>query len=128
MSKTIEARCTICDHEVESTEGLTGCPKCGTKSLPCSPKEDVTVKVNWHELTVLCNWAMFWANQHEATSQPETSMQQTIYSIVRRLETQHPEIRKPLTLGGEIRQLKAEGLEIESNVPHEPLFDPTDEG
>ena len=119
-------RCTICSHEVDGTEDLTCCPKCGTKSLPCDPAQDLTVKINWHELRILCIWAEFWANQSEATSQPDTSMRQTVYSIVRRLEIQQPDMKQPLTLGAELRELKAEYPRMETNIPHDEMFDPTD--
>lgn len=120
-------RCTICDFEIEAAVSLDCCPKCGTKSLPYDTDNDVTVKINWHELRILATWAEFWANQHESTSVPDTSMRQTIYSIVRRLEVQHPQIKQPLTLGGELRDLERT-MAIETNIPHAELFDPTSQG
>ena len=119
------ARCVICDHVVVLTDGLTSCPKCGTRSLPCDPRHDVSIKINWHELRILCMWAESHANTNEGESQPDTSMRQTVYSIVRRIEVQHPNINQPLTLGGEIRQLKQVFPDIETNIPHEEGFDPT---
>ena len=120
-------RCTICDHLVTDTEQqLSSCPKCGTKSLPCDPAQDVSVNIHWHELKILCCWAEFWANANEATSQPDTSMRQTVYSIVRRLEVQHPQIKTSLTLGGDIRELKETYGDMETNIPHDELFDPTE--
>lgn len=74
---------------------------------------------------VLCIWAEMHANAHEATSAPNTSMRQSLFSIVRRLEAQHPEIKTPLTLGGEARKLKQIFPNMETNIFHEPGFDPT---
>ena len=120
-------RCIICDHVVDDeTTNLTECPKCGTKSIPCDPAQDVMVKINWHELRILSIWAEFWANQNEATSSPGTSMQQCIFSITARLQAQHPSM-PPLTLGGELRDLK-KTFKVETNIPHEELFDPTTQG
>ena len=125
MDSDVAARCIICDHEVKSTDGLTACPKCGSKSIPCDPKQDVTVKINWHELRVICIWAEMHANKNEATCEPGTSMRQTVYSIVRRLEVQHPDIELPLTLGAELRELKKEFPNMETDIPHDEGFDPT---
>lgn len=121
------ARCVICDHEVSNVddlpEGTAGCPKCGTTSIPCDPADDVTVRINWHELRILSIWSEFWANAH-----PEAvpDMKQPVFSITRRLEAQHPD-KPPLTLGGEIRQLKQTFPGIETNIPHEEGFDPTNQ-
>lgn len=118
------ARCVICDFVVEDTTGLKACPRCGTTGLPCDTADDVTVKINWHELRILGIWAEHYANQIEPQSTPTNSSRQCIYSITRRLEVQFPD-KSPLTLSGELRQLKKEFPGMETNVPLDEGFDPT---
>ena len=119
-------RCTICNFEIADSAGLNVCPKCGTMSLPMDSADDLSVRINWHELRILAIWAEFHADAHESESKPNQSMRQAVYSIVRRLEVQHPG-KTPLTLGGELRQLKKEFPDMQTNVPYDEGFDPTEE-
>lgn len=119
--RKVVARCVICDFEVESTEGLKGCPKCGTTSIPCDPAEDVTVKINWHELRILGLWAERWA---DANPDAKPNMRQLVISITRRLEVQEPK-RARLMLSREIADLKKEYPDLQTNVPLSEGFDPT---
>lgn len=96
--------CTQCGHRVTSFEGLSGCPDCGTTSMPCNDANQVTVQVNWHELRVLVIWAENYARFIEDQT---PGCEQTVVSIARRLENQHPDraLDCPLTLAGELRQI-----------------------
>jgi RNA polymerase subunit RPABC4/transcription elongation factor Spt4 len=97
MSERPGGFCTECGHEVNSFEGLNGCPKCGTKGLPCAWRDQVTVTVNWHELRVLGIWAENYGRSIEK--------QNVIFAIARRLQVQHPG-RAPLTMAGELMELR----------------------
>lgn len=119
-------RCTRCETEFtdEELEGVNCCPKCGTKGIPCSTKHDVTIKINWHELQILCNWATFWSN----TKSFSEDSKQTLKTIVKRLERQNPEGLGPLTLEGEVRELQDEYPGAELICNGKVIVPPLDEG
>lgn len=104
-------RCTDCAAEFtdEELEGVSCCPKCGSKGVPCLISQDVNIKINWHELRILTIWASNWANKLEADSQ------RALKSILKRLEAQRPVEFPALTLLDEIKelpvQLKKMGIE-----------------
>ena len=110
-----EMWCTTCGYRVpkaEVTDDLVGCPKCGTKSIPCDPAKDFLIEVNWHELRILGIWAMNWAqsikNEPDSDDPYEprgTSAVASCRGILSRLERQAPD-ESPLTMGGEMRQLR----------------------
>lgn len=108
--------CTLCGARFTQAEieGATGCPKCGDKGVPCDPQEDVVAQVNWHELRILGIWAENWA-QHCNTKSPNDPggpSLRTVHAITRRLERQFPG-KTPLTLSGEIMQVRDHGFGIE---------------
>ncbi len=111
----IEARCVICDHEVESCKGLQGCPKCGSVSPPLSPKEDQTFKMNRWELRILCTWAERWTmavkQEHE-----QAKMGKLLRAIGERLKKQMPE-GSTLFLSDEIGDLKREFPGTQTDLP-----------
>ena len=111
------ARCLVCNEEFtkKELEGRDRCPKCSNTGLPCSPREDVTVRINWHELRILTIWAENWANKIDKEC-PKSAL--TVACIARRLQKQHPN-KTPLTLAGEIEQLRKEEdfKNIETNIP-----------
>ena len=96
-------RCVICYNEfsVDEIQGATCCPSCGSKGIPCNIEDDVSVKLNWHELRILCCWAERWALNIEKEA---TSATVTLDCIVQRLQKQHP-TKTPLTVRGEVSQL-----------------------
>lgn len=107
---TIVARCVQCDGEFTDEQlvaatraGKRGCPACGTESLPVDPKNDITIKINTHELRVLTMWAEWWAQE-----KCSLSAQKTVACIIQRLSKQ---TEKPLTLAGEVRGLQAAGYD-----------------
>lgn len=97
-------RCTDCRAEFSEadTRGAAACPACGSRSIPMSIAEDVTVRINWHELRILTIWAERWAGQHAATN-PEMGV--TLRAVVEALEVQRPEGFAPLMFADEVRQL-----------------------
>lgn len=101
-------RCTTCAAEFTELEieNASCCPACGDKGVPCLISDDVTVKINWHELRILGIWAENWARKIQKEN-PETSSGSmlTVLSIVGRLQNQHPDKPK-LTLFSEIREAK----------------------
>ncbi len=104
----IVARCVQCDSEFteEQLEGVSGCPTCGTRSLPCDPKKDVEIKINTHELRVLTMWADFWAQANV-----DAEGKKTLSCILQRLAQQLPDTI--FTLGGEIRDLQDAGYDAQ---------------
>lgn len=82
--------------------GVSGCPTCGTHSLPCDPKKDVEIKINTHELRVLTIWADNWA-QHNVDAQGK----KTLSCILQRLSKQLPDTI--FTLSGEVKSLQDDG-------------------
>lgn len=98
--KTI--RCIVCRSEFSPEElvNATGCPTCGTLSLPSYISQDHTVKINWHELRILTIWADNWA-RHMGDPQSE----KLISAIVQGLEAQKPDGWPALTVVGELEQL-----------------------
>jgi hypothetical protein len=103
-------------------ERVSGCPKCHSRGVPCSTREDVRVEVNWHELRVLGIWAENWAGRSN-----DPKMVRTVTAIARRLQRQHPELA-PLTLSAEIAALPAalakEGIEIGGPIEKHGIADP----
>ena len=115
--------CVDCGHRVSyrDSRGLSGCPSCGSTSIPCSAIDDVDLKVNWHELRILIIWAENWAAHCDGRDPPEGSprrwMMPTLKAIAKRLQTQYPS-RITLTLAGEFAELKQEipSAEIIGNI------------
>lgn len=100
----IIARCLECDGEFseEDIAGKTACPKCAAQVPPVDPKNDVTVKLNWHELRILGCFADNWAREKCGPRQVRT-----LAGIFDRLEAQHPG-RTPLSLAREVREIQAD--------------------
>lgn len=99
--------CTLCSANIESFDGLVKCPKCGTDSQPCSNDNQLNVKINLHELRILCIWAENWAdkcyNDSDATGRNKM-MPELIKAITARLR---PQVGKgiPITMRDEIELL-----------------------
>jgi hypothetical protein len=110
--KMCEGFCTDCGYEIESFEGLSECPFCGTTHAPCSNKEQVNISVNWHELRILAIWAENWASLHK---DDDSTMLNCIWGISHRVEKQFPGKPK-LTLAGELSDLKREYPTLETNI------------
>ena len=110
MSEKPAGFCTLCGVDIESFKYLTECPNCGTTGQPCGVENQVNVSINWHELRILCIWAERLGLQCKPPSAG------TVYAIAERLMKQFPE-RIPLTLAGEIGELKDAGYKVETNIP-----------
>jgi hypothetical protein len=95
-------RCTDCASEFSDEElaNASTCPTCGTKSVPCAIKDDVSLKINWHELRILT----IWASNYAESPGMEDHSRRTLRSILRRLQDQHPG-KTALTLAGEVQGL-----------------------
>lgn len=108
--------CTMCGARFTHAEvdGAQACPKCGDAGLPCDPNLDSIVQVNWHELRILGIWAENWAQHCQRTMPNEkgNARVEVIHAITRRIERQF-EGRVPLTLSGEIMQIKDHGHGVE---------------
>lgn len=115
-------RCTKCAFEgfEREAQGLTKCPRCGTTGIPCLVADDVTVRINWHELRILGIWAENWAASGKTRDEGE--MQRLVNVICGRLHAQYPD-KQPLTMTGDLGDLKrwanenAGGMEIHGFSP-----------
>jgi hypothetical protein len=108
-------RCVRCAAEFSDEElnppgcaPASCCPNCGTKSTPCLLANDVTIKINTHELRILGIWAENHAvtvdNRNLDNAQHE-SMKETVNLIAERIRAQLPK-RDPLTLSQEVKELQ----------------------
>ncbi len=104
MTSDPTIRCTDCRAEFRDADiqGKSACPVCGCRTVPMSIAEDVSLRINWHELRILTIWAESWA-RHHATAHPEMGV--TLRAVVEGLEGQRPEGYAPLSLVGEINGL-----------------------
>ena len=95
--------CTLCGVHLTSEEleahGESSCPRCGYDGVPCSPDEDVSVDINWHEMRILTLWAMNYANERYVKGRG------VLTAICQRLQKQYPDMT-PLTFAGEIKQVR----------------------
>jgi hypothetical protein len=109
MIEETTTRCTTCYSEFTDEQLVEHkcCPNCKTTSLPMAISQDVTLKINWHELRILTIWAANWAE-----GLPNES-RNTFNAIIKRLEAQAPEKAAPLTLFGEIQELRAAGHRVD---------------
>jgi len=103
MSEEKTIRCTKCYEEFseEETKNVSCCPKCGCKELPMSISQDVEIKINWHELRLLCIWAENWAE-----AKCDDDARSTFEAIVERLEKYRPEGSAALTIAREVKDLQ----------------------
>lgn len=112
--KTI--RCIICSAEFADGEVVgNACPACGISALPVQISQDVTVRINWHELRILTIWATNYSI-HAGFDLPDTL---PLRAIIDRLMAQRPEGFAALTLAMERDEL-AERLG-QDVVVHDPL-------
>ena len=104
-------RCTTCRAEFSEAEiaGAKACPSCGSSGNPMAIAQDVTLRINWHELRILTIWASNWAGREGVPASSRLALE----SILRELDKQKPEGAAPLTLAGEVRQLQEAGFDAE---------------
>ena len=99
-------RCTACAAEFTDAdlEGHSACPTCGNPGVPCAISEDVTVRINWHELRILGIWASNYAGGKAFDDERGRHSRRTRQAILARLEAQHPG-KAALTMAGEMKSL-----------------------
>lgn len=120
----IVARCVRCRGEFTEADiaNRSACPTCGSTGVPMDPAQDVTIKINWHELRILTIWAENFAGQcdrkGEAGEHTEEPMLPVVYAIAKALQEQCPTFA-PLTLSGEVEQIRQHfgADKVETNVP-----------
>ena len=112
-------RCVQCrvefsrkELEKSTNRGDMGCPSCKTVGIPMEISEDAAININWHELRILSIWAERWASHCEAKEGNTASMLKVVYCIIKELQEQHND-KAPLSMSGEIKQLKEEYGEVE---------------
>lgn len=96
--------CTHCSRLFESFEGLSQCPNCGTRGIPCSFENQVNVRINTHELRILCIWAENFANSIKDIPGDDANKTapDTVYAIAARLRRQLGE-SVTLTMADELK-------------------------
>jgi hypothetical protein len=93
MNKAPEGFCILCGCTVDTFDGLTECPNCHTKALPCHFAHQVNVTINLQELRVLCMLADAFA-KHSGTHDPNI-----VPAIAARIKGQLPQfVDEPLTM------------------------------
>jgi len=96
-------RCIHCRSEFSDAEveGHEHCPVCNVENMPMPIAQDVQIKINWHELRILCIWADNWAR-----GVCDERARKDLSSIIRLLEDQRPDLGFPaLTLKGELQEI-----------------------
>lgn len=117
--------CTLCSFHVDSFDGLTCCPKCGHKGVPCSDGEQCQhISVNRHELRILCMWAENYA--HSVKDKPENAhMPDIVYAIANRLKRNNPVLATTqLTMADELGELRRAGFDFQTNHPADEGMNP----
>lgn len=112
LSEVKSIRCVRCNSEFSEAEigKRRSCPGCGATGVPMSIADDVTVRVNWHELRILGIFASNWAR--EACKGDDNDTQGAVSAILNRIRAQYPE-RAPLTLFDEIKEVQEVYPEME---------------
>ena len=109
-------RCTRCaaEFDVAQMRNRSSCPACGTSSVPCATKDDVDVRMNWHELRILVQWAEQWERRCGLNAAG------TVAAIARRLARHRPPGAPPLRFAEEF-------AEFQDRYPSAELLDDTGE-
>ena len=108
-------RCAVCETvfandapEMQEASMDTGCPACGSTSVPHDPAHDVTLTINWHDLRCLA----IWAENYVLASKADPQWERAWEAIKRRLRSVQPEGAAGLTLFDEIQQIRDEGYDV----------------
>ena len=105
--------CLNCAQEVEVgvDDALQCCPHCGSDRIPADLTADsVDINITWHELRVLCIWAERWVGSIPPGVHRDSAFN-SLRTIIDRIHLQHLD-KGPLTLTGEIAQLRANGADV----------------
>jgi hypothetical protein len=100
----ISIRCVICGWSCTSKyvrdNDICRCPNCGHEGVPCDPKNDVNIIINWHELRILTMFAEKWVGHSD-----DVGNIKAVASISKRLRAQY--LEKPgLLLVDDLNELK----------------------
>lgn len=82
-------RCIECRTETPEDKlpaNLSACPVCFSKAIPEYVDQDVDIRINWHELRLLCMWAKNW----EILGQQEKNERSIIDAITNQLHKYRP--------------------------------------
>ena len=114
----IVAICLQCDGEFteQQVKGKVCCPNCKSTSIPINPENDVTIKINTHELRILGIWAENYASSVDSKSDGSEKIVPTVQKIAQKIESQLPPNKwVPLTLMRELIDLK-EHLKFKGDI------------
>jgi len=95
-------RCLRCGSPTANPDGP--CGVCKTQVRALDPIDDVTIRINWHELRLLTMWAERWASHQTeagASRAEPNDMLGSLYAVLDRIHAQHLAM-PPLTLEGEL--------------------------
>lgn len=111
--------CLNCNEETEPGTHQV-CPHCGSTHVPADLDDKVTITLTRHELRVLTIWAERWAMDCAERTPEHETMRRVVYGITDRLEMQLLGNPTPLTIVGEINQLRDRHPNLWTNVPDPP--------
>lgn len=116
-------RCTLCRVEIPENEipqDASCCPQCGSKGLPQFVDHDVDIRINWHDLRVLCIWAKNWEDQMISRGQYDDPS--VIDAISRQISKYRPSDAASLSIFGELQELaETLGTKVEYHKDGETL-------
>lgn len=121
--------CTLCSAKIETFDGLSACPKCGTTGKPCGYDDQVSISINYHELRVLCMWSENWADRHatkENATLEDKGMADTVKAIAERIRKQLPEGKRCITMRDEFGELTKAFPNFTTNHPADEGEHPPD--
>ncbi len=117
MNTDGRTRCTICSHSYknEDLKGVNCCPYCKTKSKPCDPENDISIKINSHELRIIFMWASGYGRREDDKKLDDPnweSLSKTVDIIAERVKKQFPPNLQDmcLTWTDEVKALEKSGL------------------
>lgn len=115
----VSTRCIVCEwsctREYARNNNLQRCPNCGHEGVPCDPKEDVNITINWHELRILTMFAEKWAGQLDNIGSIKA-----VAAIAKRLKAQYPE-KSGLLLFEDVKELQDALPDVEISVIGGPI-------
>lgn len=105
-------RCAACASEFAEDDPIlqnaNACPACGSRGTPLSSQFDIDIRINWHELRCLVQWA-----ENYVQSCPENSDWTRMWERLKtRLAAYRPEGSAPLTLLEEIQEIRDAGFDV----------------
>jgi hypothetical protein len=98
--KKNDLRCPVCLAEYNSVEmahaGIKHCPACKTVIQPMRIEHDGYIKINWHNIRVLANYARRWTLTFDIASKGNRDAIQALLNIINALSVYRPKQAEPI--------------------------------